>query len=86
MGNRLLLQFAALVTLELSLLDKFLSLGAKASIVTIGKFPLIRVLNRPPLESDVDATGDAYFLSCLVGARGFAVRTLRNYVRRCRSG
>lgn len=61
------LGLAALVTLESPLFHKLLGLTSKCAIVPIGEFALLRVVNRPPLGTDIDAAGDADLLSRLFG-------------------
>lgn len=59
----------ALVALELPLFHEFLSFCSKRSIVSVCELTLLRVVNGPPLDRDLDTASDAHFLARLLRIR-----------------
>ncbi|KAK1840110.1 hypothetical protein CCHR01_17271 [Colletotrichum chrysophilum] len=80
MGIGLPLGLTTLVALELSLLHELLSLRSETSIVAIGKLSLVRILNGPPLEADINTASNADLLSSLVIVGCLAVCLVGNTI------
>jgi hypothetical protein len=62
-------RLSAAVALKFPLLNELPCLGSNCTIVSVREFPLLGMVNGPPLRADINATADANPLASLPSSR-----------------